>query len=358
MRLELKFDPSFRDSAVLQQLQNRLYMIRTLVPPGFEELFRERAVYVNAHSTTAIEGNPLSADEALRVSMEGPDRSNPAEVEVANIEAAYDLIHQLAGDPTVQVDQGLMRTVNSLVLKGLPDDAARARGRYRLGPSAIRGEASGQIHYLPPRPETVPVLMAGLEEDIARWRAEQPAAITAALAHFGLVSIHPFEDGNGRTARLLAHMLLEHEGGTVERMLTVNEAILAERDRYYQTLRETQGPEFREVVNVDAFLEFHTSALLRAAIGLEEQAVAFNQQRDALLAQTRGALNERQVTALMFMVAIGRPLASSAYATVAKASQSTAVADLRDLVEKGILGKRGRGRNTRYELVAQSAPGH
>ncbi len=348
-RLRLTFDEAFCTGEEVRSLANRLYAVRALIPQGFEPIFRRRALYANAHSTVAIEGNPLSGDEALRVSVEGADPERPAEVEVANIEAAYEIIYQLGPDPTVAVDQGLIRALHSLVLKGLPGREAVSRGRYRLGAAGVARVGSGEIVYLPPRPEIVPPLMAGVVEDIAAWRESYPPAVAAALAHFALVSVHPFEDGNGRTARLVAHMLLSG-AGDVAPLLTVNDAIWVRRDAYYRVLRETQGPRFAEQVDVTPFLRFHTEALAASALALEDDAVAFGRTRDEVMRDLGARLSERQVLGLLFMRAVNRPISSATYADVTAASPATAVRDLRELLRMGALEKIGAGPATRYRL--------
>ena len=349
MKLHYEFDAEMF-AARVEQFEDRLYVVRSLLPSGFAEIFRRRAIYRNAHSSTKIEGNPLSDDEAYRVSLEGADSNIPAEVEIANIENAYDLINQLASDPEVAIDVGLIRTLNSIVLRGLPDPLAQSRGRFRLGGSAVVGEQTSEILYLPPPPEQVPDLMRDLETLIKEWSESYRPAIVAALAHFALVSIHPFEDGNGRTARLVAHMLLDREGDSVQGMLAVNEAIASRQSDYIQALRETQGPRFTTEVNVEPFLMFHTETLFNAAVELEGLAVTFSKLRDRLLAGTEGALNERQVTALLFTETVDRPISSSFYAAIAKTSQTTAVADLKDLVNSQMFVRYGRGKLTRYGL--------
>ena len=348
-RLRLTFDETFCTGEEVRSLENRLYAVRALIPHGFEEIFRRRALYANAHSTTAIEGNPLSDEEALRVSVEGAEPERPAEVEVANIEAAYEIIYQLGPDPTVAVDQGLIRALHSLVLKGLPGREAVSRGRYRMGAAGVARVGSGEIVYLPPQPEFVPQLMAGVVEDIAAWRESYPPPVTAALAHFALVSVHPFEDGNGRTARLVSHMLLSG-AGDVAPLLTVNDAIWVRREEYYRVLRETQGPRFAEQVDVTPFLRFHTEALTASALVLEDDAVAFGRTRDEVMRDIGEGLNERQVLGLLFMRAVNRPISSATYADVTGASPATAVRDLRELLRMGALEKIGAGPATRYLL--------
>lgn len=347
--LRLTFDESYCDGPELQGLANRLYATRALIAQGFEEIFRRRALYANAHSTVAIEGNPLSAEEALRVSVEGADPERPDEVEVANIEAAYELIYQIGPDPSVAVDQGLIRTLHSIVLKGLPGREAASRGRYRLGAAGVVRAGGRELVYLPPPPETVPELMAGVVEDIAGWRERYPPAVTAALAHFALVSVHPFEDGNGRTARLVSHMLLSG-AGDVAPLLTVNDAIWARREAYYRVLRETQGRDFRAELDVTPFLAFHTEALTAAAVSLEDEAVEFAQVRDRALQSMKGVLSERQGVGLMYVMAFDRGISSSTYSEITGASSATASRDLSDLVSRGLFERAGRGKGTRYVL--------
>ena len=237
-----------------------------------------------------------------------------------------------------------------MVLKGLPGREAVSRGRYRLGPAGVARVGSGEIVYLPPQPEIVPQLMVGVVEDIAAWRESYPPAVTAALAHFALVSVHPFEDGNGRTARLVAHMLLSG-AGDVAPLLTVNDAIWVRRDEYYRVLRATQGPRFAEQVDVTPFLRFHTEALTASALSLENNAVAFARERDEFMQDLGDYFSERQLLALLFMRMVDRPISSATYAEVAVASPATAVRDLRELVGMGAVEKIGAGPATRYRLL-------
>jgi len=205
------------------------------------------------------------------------------------------------------------------------------------------------VRYRPPPPQWVPELMAGLAADIQRWMVEEPPPIAAALAHFALISIHPFDDGNGRTARLVADLILEIKGWSVEGMLSISKIVYDKHREYYDVLRSCQGDDFKEEVDVTDFLRFHTSALFIASASLEDKVVAFNKRRDALIRDTAGALNERQVTALMFMGDVG-PLSSSMYARVTKSSSSSAHSDLADLLDKGLVAREGGGRSTRYRI--------
>ena len=349
MRLNLYYDE--KDEGVVVNLgffDRRRYVVRAMVPPGYEAYFQEQARYISAHTSTAIEGNPLGHETAMLVLAGEADVRSSAGVEKVNLNQAYEFVALLASDKSTKIDEGLIRTMNSIVLKGLPDQQARNRGKYRVGQNLVVDSDTREIRYRPPPPEWVPDLMGQLATEIARWMEQHPAPIAAALAHFGLISIHPFDEGNGRTARLVADMVLDLKGWSIDRMLAVSKVMLDRRSEYYASLRESQGDEFTENVNATPFIRFHTDALAMAAARLEDRVVAFNKRRDSLIKRIDG-LNPRQVTGLMFMIDIG-PLSTSVYARLTGSSQATALADLSQLLNLDIVTRGGAGRNTRYAL--------
>lgn len=332
-------------------LFRRLYEVRTLVPKGYEPYFRERARYLNTLTSAKVEGNPLGYEEARVVLSGEADPVRPEERELTNLWGAHALMAQLASDPTVGIDQGLLRAMNSLILEGLPEEMSGRRGQYRTGPSLIEDAESREIRYRPPPPAWVPDLMDRLVAHIQRWTAEEsyPAPIIAALAHAGLVAIHPFEEGNGRTARLLADMILHQAGWSAEGMLALNVVIWRERDRYHQALRDTHGLDFQSEVDGTPFAAFHTDALSTAATMLEHFIEVFNGRQDAWRDEFGARLNERQTLGLTYIIDTGS-VSSSMYARLIGASASTAYADLTHLVSCGAAVRSGKGRNTRYAV--------
>lgn len=348
MRLKLLYDeknPEITDG--LGFVENRLYVARSLIPQEFESSFQESAHYISAHTSTAIEGNPLGEEESMEVLVERTDTDKPNQKEKVNLDEAYELMFLIASDKTTKIDEGIIRTINSMVLKDLPGSQARARGKYRKGPARIIDSSTREVRYLAPRAAWVPGLMNNFVQDIEEWIEEKPGAIAAALAHFGLISIHPFEDGNGRTARLMADMILHLTDFSADGMVSVSSEIHKRLKNYYDVLRKVQGEQFKEEIEVTDFILFHNESLASAAITLEEKAVSFSRLREDIREKMEGLLNERQVTGLMFLLDIGR-ITSSRYASLTECSQATAVADLNALVEDGIVIRRGAGRNTRY----------
>ncbi len=155
-----------------------------MVPEEYEAAFRDRARYTNAQTSTAIEGNPLGSQRALQVLVNGPDESRPDEVEVANVEAAYQFMAVIAADATLHIDAGVIRSLNALVLRGLPDAAARNRGRYRTVGSQIVDADTRALRHTTPQPSWIPDLISGFVDDLNRWLKGDHPLVAAAKAHF------------------------------------------------------------------------------------------------------------------------------------------------------------------------------
>ena len=356
MQLTLTYDQSDESiKELLDFIERRQYVARTFVPPGYEEYFREQARFVSAHTSVRIEGNSLSPDQAFIVLAEGADESSPDEVETANVNDAYELMCQLAADSSVKIDVGLIRVLNSMLLRHLPGLSATRRGQYRPGPALIVDSQSREVRYRPPPPQWVAGLMDIFATSLRSWTEEYPGPVVAAMAHFGIISIHPFEDGNGRTARLVGDMILEQTQSSVDGMISVSQAILASRDRYYRVLKETQSLDFQETVDVTPFVRFHLDALRHASTRLEDRVIRFTRDLNEWKKSTEGMLNPRQATGFSFLMDMGRPLSSTTYARMTNISQSSAIADLNDLVKRGFSVKVGNGKSTRYVVEPKLA---
>jgi Fic family protein len=349
MRLNLSCNEN--DSQILTDLallDDYRYIARNLVPEGYEAYFQEQARYVNAHTSTAIEGNPLNGEAAMIVLLEGANPDEPAELEKVNLDEAYQFIAQLASDRTTKIDEGLIRALNSGTLRGLPEEKARNRGRYRLTQNLVVDEHTREIRYRPPAPELVPELMEHFIKDINEWRSRYPGPVAAALTHFGLISIHPFDDGNGRAARLIGDLVLALTDWSADGMLSANPILLDRREEYYEALRASQGSRFVPDLDVTDFVAFHTSMLSLAVMQLHKKVIRFVRRKDRLVADL-DFLNSRQVLALMFMLDIG-PLSTTNLARLTKTSPPTALSDLNQLVKRGAVVREGAGPNTRYNF--------
>ena len=333
----------------LERIERRRAVARARVPEGYEAYFQDQARFLSAHSSVSIEGNPLDYQTAQIALLDTADE-DPNRREARNASEACDFAAELAADPSLRIDQGLIRTFNSVMLKGLPGRAAGSRGRYRLHGAMIVDTVSGETNYVAPPAEWIPELMDSLEQRIAEWVRDDPPEIAAAKTHFGLISIHPFADGNGRTARLTADLILQQMKRSADGMLSISGVLLERRPDYYAALRAAQGPEFIGEVDITVFVRFHTEALAAAVTRLEERTALLDQRRRVLEERFGDQVSSRRVVGLMYLFDLDE-LATSAYARFCGCAQPTALSDLNELARAGIVERIGRGRNTRYELT-------
>jgi Fic family protein len=174
------------------------------------------------------------------------------------------------------------------------------------------------------------------------------AIIRAALAHFWFVTIHPFDDGNGRIARTLADLLLARADGSPQRFYSMSAQIQRERKAYYQVLQKTQSGNTDITDWMKWFLLCLQDALLISEDNLEtvlKKQMFWNQHASTLM-------NERQKKMLnKILDGLRGKLTTSKWAKMTRCSHDTALRDIQDLLEKGILQKDpGGGRSTSYSL--------
>jgi len=178
--------------------------------------------------------------------------------------------------------------------------------------------------------------------------------LRAALAHLWFVTIHPFDDGNGRIARALADMALARSEQSPQRFYSMSAQIRIERTAYYDILEKTQ----RDGLDITPWLEWFFGCLDRALDSTEKTLGSILRKARFWETYAHTPLNDRQ--RLMLNKLLDRfegKLTSSKWATIAKCSQDTALRDLLDLVERGVLAKDpGGGRSTSYSLA--SSDGH
>ena len=187
--------------------------------------------------------------------------------------------------------------------------------------------------------------------DWANNSSKEPPLIQAGLAHLWFVTLHPFDDGNGRIARAVGDLFLARADGSPQRFYSLSAQIQRERKAYYDILERTQ----KQSLDVTEWLDWFLETLHRAV----DQA---QHTLDAVLAKTRfwqrwaaptsAQMNERQVKLLNSLLdGFEGKLTSSKWAVIAKCSADTALRDITDLLARGVLRKsESGGRSTSYEL--------
>lgn len=246
-----------------------------------EEEIRFGARLRSTHFSTRIEGNRLTLAEAeevvrgRRVQFAGRQRDVK---EVDNYWHAMLQVEEWARD-TAPVTEERIRKLHAIVEKG----PRRRPSEYRTQQNVIRDSAPGAIVYLPPGAKDVPELMASLAEWIRQAeRAAVPTAIVAGLAHYQFVTIHPFMDGNGRTARLLA-TLIPHRGGLGLRgFYSLEEYHARDITTYYDQLSTHEHHNYyegREHVDLTPWVEYFTGAVAGVFSSAADEAIRASRRR-------------------------------------------------------------------------------
>ena len=223
-------------------------------------------------------------------------------------------------------------------------------GCYRTAEMQVVSGALGKekIHF-----EAVPADRVKQEmAKFVKWfndKSPIDPVLKAAIAHFWFIIIHPFDDGNGRIARAISDLMLARADKTTERYYSMSSQILIERKQYYDTLHKVQHSSGDITDWLDWFLHCLKNSLLATETSLQK----ILRKTEFWKVQENTMFNERQRLMLnkMFDGFDGK-LKSSKWAKMAKCSADTALRDIKDLIEKGILRQEQQGgRSTNYELA-------
>src|ERR1700719_2559176 len=239
MKKRTSFNPAFAITPVmargLMRIEAVKQAIQTLpITPRVLANLRETARLFSTHYSTMIEGNRLTQEQVEKVLSENqhfPGRERDQD-EVKGYYAALDEVERAAkrGGP---VEEAAIQRLHALVMS-----AGKAHVKptpYRDGQNVIRDSRTRNIVYMPPETKDVPELM----DQLMRWinqTDDLPVPIRAAIAHYQFATIHPYFDGNGRTARLLTTLILHLGGYDLKGLYSLEEYYARHLDAYYQAI--------------------------------------------------------------------------------------------------------------------------
>lgn len=266
------------------------------------ERMSARALLLEAHHTTHIEGTELTLDEAARLwageTVAGAKRDDVREL--LNYRDAFNLVSDYlgSGEP---ITEGLIREIHKRLVTGVRGGAAQP-GSYRTIQNFVANSRTREVIYTPPPPEQVAPLMRELVEWL-RADTEIHPVLVAGIAQFQLVHIHPFVDGNGRTSRLLSTLCLYRSGYDFKRLFTLSEFYDRDRSSFYAALQRVR----EQGMDLTGWIEFFVFGLAAQLEEVKARGTAAI-RRDILVREHR--LNERQGRAIEFL--LGSPQMSIA----------------------------------------------
>lgn len=252
------------------------------VTPRLLATLRKSARLLSTHYSTKIEGNRLSQEEVNSVVGGGKAEKGKKrdEAEVKGYYAALDELEKIVGQGTPITELEIQK-LHAMVMGSGKKRIKPAP--YRRVQNVIKESLSGRIVYLPPEPKDVPVLMI----DLLKWLAEAekdevPCPVQAAVAHYQFATIHPYIDGNGRMARLLATLVLRLGGYGLKGIYSLDEYYAKDLRGYYKAI--SVGPSHnyymgREKADITHWIEYFTTGM----------AISFETVKGRAEAEAKGA---------------------------------------------------------------------
>lgn len=295
-------------------------------------------------SSTSIEGFSVTPREAEALVSGDAEPSDENQQAVACYGRAMDHVGAMAAAPSFR---WLDRVILDLHFDVCWFQRDKGPGLWRSGPIGVTA-ADGTLEFVGPDAAAVPGLMAEVVEWLQHGDLKADPFVRAAMAHLHVTSVHPFRDGNGRVARVIQSLVLARAGMAAPEFFSIEDYLAAHTPAYYTALRETQGGGYHPKRSAAGWVEFCVEAhIAQARTRLAQiKKSAERWKRLEALVEERG-WPDRMVIALEQVLTAGGDRV--AYAQEADVSPATASADLRRLLDAGLLVRRGRGPATRYE---------
>ncbi len=305
---------------------------------------QKKALILESHHSTHIEGTALSLKQARSIlegnKVKGVNRDD--EKELLNYKKAMDFISKYLGkdDP---VSEGIVRELHKILVIGVRGENA-GPGNYRKIQNYVVNSRTREVVYTPPAPLEVPHLMREFTEWINKAEDVSPILV-AGIAQFQFVHIHPFIDGNGRTARILSTLILYKTGYDFKRLFTISEYYDKDRQFYYQAIQSVRNNNMDMTVWLGYFVEGLRSQMEEIREKGEKAIVS----EKIIKALAGYDLNLRQEKIIHYVV-INERIDNEQCQKLCGSIRRTATRDLASLVGKRLLIMKGELKGAYYVL--------
>jgi len=313
----------------------RDFIVNAPVVLEMEVSLKKNALLKSAHHSTAIEGNPLSLNQvdklAKGIKIQGQKRATQEVLNYLNV----------LKDMDSYIEDGKITEKNVLKLHEnithYTLEYTYLEGQYRSQPVYVVNQ-EGDIVFTPPNANLVPGQIQDLLEWINNTSGELNAVISAGIIHYEFVRIHPFVDGNGRTGRALAAIYLYLRGFDVD--FTLDEYYSNNRQAYYHALNSVD-PQTQDLTD---WLLYFLEGFLTSIDEIKNRIMLFPAG-----APVKIKLTEKMLKILEY-VHLNGSITNSEVQKLLNISRQGAYKDLRNLMDKGIIEKKGGSRSTYYIL--------
>jgi Fic family protein len=330
------------------------------IDPTHADWLRRRAWVRTIHGTTRIEGNTLSDIEVDELLSGSTGRNLPRQeaLEILGTRQALALVDDLAPRVAIPLDEGLIREIHRRVLDG--QSPLLAPGEYRRGENRVGG-AGGEIVFTTPPSGDVPELMRALSGWLLHQALRESPPVAAALAHLEFVAIHPFNDGNGRTARAISRLLLLRGGYGLDGLVSLDAYLDGDRRDYFAAIHASIGASYAPPYDATPFVSYFIGSIIRAADHVLDRIRGLG---SVMIMIRRDVVGGRLPPAMLDGLAyawINRSIRPGDYRRVTGRSPAASSRDLASAAGAGYLVVSGRTRARVFllgqRLLAVPAPG-
>jgi len=313
----------------------------TLSEAWLREMGR-RALILEAHHTTHIEGTRLTLEQAERL-LEGTPvpEADPDDVrELLNYRKAFEFVSGYLEDGG-PITEGLVREIHKRLVEGVRGGSA-APGEYRKIQNYVVNSVTGETIYTPPPAHDVPIKMAELVDWLNREQEVHPVLLSG-ISQFQFVHVHPFLDGNGRTSRLLSTLCLYRSGYDFKRLFTISEYYDRDRPAFYRAIQSVR----ESGMDMTGWLEYFVEGLTTQLAEVKErgeQAI----RRDVLIKEH--GLSDRQAKALGHILAHGSLTIKDFEHLFPEVNRRSLQRDLKAMVDMELLVSEGATNKLVYRM--------
>lgn len=320
-------------------------ILNAYLVPKWEVSLRRDALIKAAHASTAIEGNPLTLEEVSQLAQGRKiTATRKAQQEVLNYLKVLENIEKYP-------EHGKITEKNLLKLhKNISKDTLEYpeyEGRYRDVQVYVGNASTGEVVFVPPASMKVPELTNELIEWInSKASYKLDPVIVAGLSHYEFVRIHPFVDGNGRTARALATQILYLRKFDIKKFFALDDYYDSDRNAYYNVLKSVD----QKTLNLTQWLEYFTDGVLLSISKVEEKVLQLSLEKHKTDVKGQIQLTERQIKIIGHIQMNGQITAGNV-AEMFKITRQAALKEINKLVKSGIIKLEGKGRGAHYVIV-------
>ena len=344
------FAPNFRyTNRIVNNLvlitSAREIVLNSYLVPKWEVSLRRDALIKAAHASTAIEGNPLTLEEVSQLA-EGREvmASRKAKQEVLNYLNVLEMIEKYWNGGSI-TEKSILRMHLDITKETL--NSFEHEGNYREIQVYVGNRITGEVTFMPPPPHDVPVLMGELIEWLNSADSYNLSPVlVAGISHYEFVRIHPFVDGNGRTARALATLILHLREFDIKKFFALDDYYDSDRMAYYNALRSVD----QETLDLTGWLDYFTEGVLISISKVKEKVLQLSLERRKKEEKGQIALTERQIKIIEHLQRNGR-ITTGDMAKMFGVTRQAALKELSKLVWLEVIKLEGKGRGAHYVLT-------